>query len=317
MPLLATKRVRAHSPKDRAKATTMAAVSTAVGESYTFVCDSFKTTVEESYTFVSQKFQDEFEECIRNEQSKSLQELGGKEEAPANADSPVQARYMTIKLQFSSGRNWGDGKPIRVTRGKWVPVAAIERAKVDVDFEEDLKWTIFLEKQATIMNEIPSSSSSSTNGNNNIPCCHCNERAVALCGNPQLRLDDNQMKNSSSSLSPCPTSYAPLLLWDLACLPVCDSRSCHLHAKQIQRKIMAATLTIVRVDEYLPRARCNYCGMHEERDGIMHQVCGRCKVTCYCSKECQTKDWKQSRGHKSFCKVPPVIRGIRSFLKRA
>ena len=332
--------------------TTMANISAAIGESYTFVCETFKTTVEESYTFVSPKFQHEFESCLQ-QHPKSRQHLSASmiipetnviensdevsdrredriNRAVSSTKSYVDARYVVIKLQFSSGRNWKDGKPIRVKRGKWIPVPVIERAMVDLDFEEDLKWTIFLEKQATIMQELSLSSSPSSRGevigdgnggdnnNNGLSCCNCHRRAVSLCGNPQLRLTDTKKIDSTSCSQ---SSSAPLMLWDLTCLPVCDSKSCHLHAKQIQRKIMAATLSIVGVQEYLPRARCNYCGIHEDTTGTMHQVCGRCKVTCYCSKNCQTMDWKRSRGgrngHKVYCKVPPKIKGIKSFLQRS
>lgn len=44
-----------------------------------------------------------------------------------------------------------------------------------------------------------------------------------------------------------------------------------------------------------PQRQCNSCG--KSLDNL--QVCGRCKSAYYCSKDCQTKDWKN---HKKPCK---------------
>mmetsp|Transcript_30835 Transcript_30835/g.74554 ORF Transcript_30835/g.74554 Transcript_30835/m.74554 type:complete len:430 (-) Transcript_30835:211-1500(-) len=44
---------------------------------------------------------------------------------------------------------------------------------------------------------------------------------------------------------------------------------------------------------------CMYCKV-VETDGAKHMQCSRCKVTFYCSKECQTSDWKR---HKKECKA--------------
>lgn len=41
---------------------------------------------------------------------------------------------------------------------------------------------------------------------------------------------------------------------------------------------------------------CTSCGAQgTEKSSLKH--CGKCKVTLYCSKECQTKDWPQHRAH--------------------
>ncbi len=40
---------------------------------------------------------------------------------------------------------------------------------------------------------------------------------------------------------------------------------------------------------------CRYCGDEDSKFS-----CGNCKIALYCSKECQSKDWKQA-GHKSIC----------------
>jgi hypothetical protein len=44
---------------------------------------------------------------------------------------------------------------------------------------------------------------------------------------------------------------------------------------------------------------CNHCEKVETLDGAKLMKCQRCKLTYYCSKECQVADWK---GHKKFCK---------------
>jgi len=46
--------------------------------------------------------------------------------------------------------------------------------------------------------------------------------------------------------------------------------------------------------------KCNYC--KKEGESIKLRKCSRCKVNEYCSKECQTKDWKF---HKHECQKPP------------
>jgi len=50
-----------------------------------------------------------------------------------------------------------------------------------------------------------------------------------------------------------------------------------------------------------PRTRkCNYC--KKEGESIKLYKCSRCKISEYCSKECQTNDWKV---HKLECQKPP------------
>ncbi|EEB96838.1 hypothetical protein MPER_03951 [Moniliophthora perniciosa FA553] len=43
------------------------------------------------------------------------------------------------------------------------------------------------------------------------------------------------------------------------------------------------------------------CGKAEKRDVESLRRCGGCELVWYCSKECQTKSWKED-GHKSECK---------------
>ncbi|KAJ7759333.1 hypothetical protein DFH07DRAFT_957948 [Mycena maculata] len=43
---------------------------------------------------------------------------------------------------------------------------------------------------------------------------------------------------------------------------------------------------------------CEKCGKRPDQEGKGYSVCGSCKVSCYCSRECQTSDWKE---HKRMC----------------
>jgi hypothetical protein len=45
--------------------------------------------------------------------------------------------------------------------------------------------------------------------------------------------------------------------------------------------------------------RCNYC--HSPDLKVELKKCSQCKISQYCSKDCQVADWK--RGHKKDCKV--------------
>jgi hypothetical protein len=58
---------------------------------------------------------------------------------------------------------------------------------------------------------------------------------------------------------------------------------------------------------------CQYCGKCEtQMDNTKLMKCQRCKMTCYCSKECQVADWKS---HKKACKeISSVVKG-RSTMK--
>lgn len=49
-------------------------------------------------------------------------------------------------------------------------------------------------------------------------------------------------------------------------------------------------------------------GVSEETAGSCDEVlkkCGACKMARYCSKDCQTRHWKE--GHKRTCKAMPVF----------
>ena len=44
--------------------------------------------------------------------------------------------------------------------------------------------------------------------------------------------------------------------------------------------------------------KCNYCSKTRSTSGVALSRCGKCQTTLYCSRECQTADWK---GHKRVC----------------
>jgi len=58
---------------------------------------------------------------------------------------------------------------------------------------------------------------------------------------------------------------------------------------------------LAALEKAKPRtAKCNYC--KKEGESIKLKKCSRCKLSEYCSKECQTNDWKV---HKAECRKPP------------
>ena len=52
-------------------------------------------------------------------------------------------------------------------------------------------------------------------------------------------------------------------------------------------------------------AQCHICGEMESDLGVRMKKCGKCKLTFYCSKKCQKKDWKY---HKKLCRPMDEIR---------
>ena len=45
------------------------------------------------------------------------------------------------------------------------------------------------------------------------------------------------------------------------------------------------------------------CARKMREDGAPLDVCVKCRRTFYCSKECQTVDWKREGGHKAECRA--------------
>jgi hypothetical protein len=70
----------------------------------------------------------------------------------------------------------------------------------------------------------------------------------------------------------------------------CDADSCARLALRIMRYLG-------RREGAEPTPRCSSCRKVTERS----MVCGRCRVTPYCSKECQRAAWSK---HKEVCKAP-------------
>lgn len=55
---------------------------------------------------------------------------------------------------------------------------------------------------------------------------------------------------------------------------------------------------------------CKNCNVEKERSSLM--VCGRCKYAQYCSKECQTANWKI---HSNDCDIICLQKEGSSFFK--
>lgn len=53
---------------------------------------------------------------------------------------------------------------------------------------------------------------------------------------------------------------------------------------------------------------CYFCGVPEGTEGITLSRCARCGAAFYCSRECQTADWKA--GHKADCGRPTESEGL-------
>lgn len=51
-------------------------------------------------------------------------------------------------------------------------------------------------------------------------------------------------------------------------------------------------------DLYKSLVQCQTCGISSKEKKLF--VCSNCRAEHYCSKECQTKHWKQG-GHKNYC----------------
>lgn len=47
--------------------------------------------------------------------------------------------------------------------------------------------------------------------------------------------------------------------------------------------------------------KCNYCSKARSTDSATLSRCGKCQTTLYCSRDCQTADWKI---HKRVCAPP-------------
>jgi len=65
---------------------------------------------------------------------------------------------------------------------------------------------------------------------------------------------------------------------------------------QVAPLIMEQAMRQARTEKKAAAKQCSHCG----KSNVGLQVCARCKMVQYCSKDCQVKDWKD--GHKTMCK---------------
>ncbi|KAG2501875.1 hypothetical protein HYH03_000373 [Edaphochlamys debaryana] len=70
-------------------------------------------------------------------------------------------------------------------------------------------------------------------------------------------------------------------------------------AKQERQGAAAEAASTPGDEEVDPDLACGGCGIGLEREGML--VCGQCRTTAYCDRQCQTKGWKEG-GHKQACK---------------
>ena len=106
----------------------------------------------------------------------------------------------------------------------------------------------------------------------------CDKPAESFCCTPMSSLH----RDPPSILDPC-------------AVPVCLDRQCCLEAMQLIEQFIGPHVSKKRIRD------CRNCHNREEdcnqKNG--YKVCSRCKVTYYCSRECQLEDWPN---HKKICK---------------
>jgi hypothetical protein len=89
-------------------------------------------------------------------------------------------------------------------------------------------------------------------------------------------------------------------------IPVCvEGTPCWTSTVELNRDLMS-TLTVIYPgsnDSLMPERtslkRCAYCAKADTYAFDSLKMCGRCKVVCYCSSECQVADWPN---HKKVCR---------------
>jgi len=97
-------------------------------------------------------------------------------------------------------------------------------------------------------------------------------------------------------------------IYDLLSRDVYEARTDRGLKIQLAGKIPCECLDETRAGARLePRTRkCDYCKRQDTQD--IFKKCSRCKVACYCTKDCQVKGWKN---HKLICN-----KGVASLLKK-
>ena len=78
----------------------------------------------------------------------------------------------------------------------------------------------------------------------------------------------------------------------------------------VTKKIIKASTIIWNespISYALKQGVCHYCWKKPEQSQLYR--CGNCKFARYCSKHCQSEDWKQSQSHKIRCKAISKLNG--------
>ena len=74
--------------------------------------------------------------------------------------------------------------------------------------------------------------------------------------------------------------------------------------KKNGKNIKTSIFTIKKKKKVAPSIKdCVFCGAREGSipGVILHKICSKCKMTYYCSVECQKKHWNF---HKKYCLTP-------------
>jgi len=151
-------------------------------------------------------------------------------------------------------------------RPKRFPAGVLRRAKTDQDFSRKLLQTAAAEMRHEMLQLA------------DWTCFNCNRKAKAFVQSIGMHPD-----------------HDPFSFVDMLAIPICADSACNIAAQHQTEDILRDVMGDAQADS---RIRiCSNCKKGETEDHKM-DACGRCKVTYYCSKECQRKDWPV---HKKFC----------------
>jgi hypothetical protein len=110
-------------------------------------------------------------------------------------------------------------------------------------------------------------------------CLGCDKRATEFCFAPAVIKNVPQVCSST--------------------FPTCGDKPCIVKGDQQAHHLMHLMGAEVKTSVHM-------CGFCQAMDSVGNQfsVCGKCRVTYYCSRECQAKHWKTGGHKKSCCPLP-------------
>eukprot|EP00242_Pyramimonas_sp_CCMP2087_P015470 CAMPEP_0198198800 /NCGR_PEP_ID=MMETSP1445-20131203/2180_1 /TAXON_ID=36898 /ORGANISM="Pyramimonas sp., Strain CCMP2087" /LENGTH=218 /DNA_ID=CAMNT_0043868439 /DNA_START=76 /DNA_END=732 /DNA_ORIENTATION=- len=128
----------------------------------------------------------------------------------------------------------------------------------------------------------------------------CSGNRTTTCGRVATHFLGLPVYNNNPPAAPFIRNLKPI--------PICGGPECDtgaqqqlrefrkLSAKNLDSEVGGRDLDFLKQDEIV---YCRACGKIKAEKTKL-RLCGRCKVARYCSKECQSKDWKEG-DHKNKC----------------